>query len=653
MVNQMAKANVIQGLAFFSERQVMDELQESLGEAGVQCYDLNEPGSYEDLRHRFAVAVIVSEAALRAADHEQLRATFRAISPEAPPQVVVTDATDSEDTYGLPENELFVQLMPATTRKALVRTICNAVRQMAVLLKNQRLEGDLQDLNRIGAALSAERDLDNLLGMILHQSRDITAADAGSLYIIEYPEGDDGPAQLRFRLSQNDSLDVSYKQFVMPLTTESMAGYVGITGRALRIDDCYHLPEDAPYGFNKRFDEEHGYRTTSMLVVPMKNINGEILGVIQLINRKRNPYAKLLDPATVEREVIPFTGYSEDLVGSLASQAAVALENSRLYEEREKLFEGFVSAAALAVEQRDPTTAGHSHRVATLSVATAERVHREGGPLADLHFDDRQLKELRYASLLHDFGKIGVRESVLVKAKKLYDERLALVRERFDFAKRTLDAETSRRKIELVSRQSEDEYRRGFKALDQEYAAELTRLDQYYNIILMANEPTVLEQESARRIADIAAHTYHDITGGEERLLDEAEVRALSIPKGSLTEHERLQIESHVTHTFQFLSRIPWTKELRGVPGIAYAHHEKLDGTGYPRKIASDQIPPQSKIMTIADIFDALTASDRPYKKAIPLERALTILGYEVNDGHVDPELFRVFTEAKVYELVL
>ena len=307
----------------------------------------------------------------------------------------------------------------------------------------------------------------------------------------------------------------------------------------------------------------------------------------------------------------------------------------------------------LAVEQRDPTTAGHSHRVATLSVGLAQKVSDWRDSFAGRTYDEEQLKEIRYAALLHDFGKIGVREDVLVKAKKLYNERLQLVRDRFDFAKRTLDAETSRRKIELVSRLPEEEYRRQFEDLDEQYEDELSQLDEYYNTVLMANEPTVLEQDSADRLVDIAATTYLDIEGRRERLLDEAEVQALSILKGSLTEHERKEIESHVQHTYEFLSKIPWPKVLRNVPDIAYGHHEKLDGTGYPRGLDAEHVPFESKIMAIADIFDALTASDRPYKRAVPVDRALTILEYEVNDGHVDPELYRAFKEGKVYESVL
>lgn len=650
---EMRQQPLPRGVAFFAEQEHRDALADLLAEAGIESADLLATGKVSVQRLPVGVVVVASESFLRQASNEELEQRLRRISPAAPAQVVIVDAVDTETTWGLAETEVFACLPPGAGPRTVTRTVARAVQQTTVLLRNQQLERDLQKLNQIGVALSAERDLNRLLEMILLESRAITSADAGSLYIVERPEDEEAPAQLRFRLSQNDSLNLDYNEFVIPLSEESMAGYVGLSGKPLRIDDCYHLPPDAPYKFNKSFDEEHGYRSRSMLVVPMKNINGEVLGVIQCINRKRNVYAKLTSPEDVEREVVPFTSYSEDLVSSLASQAAVALENSRLYEARERLMEGFVSASVLAVEQRDPTTAGHSHRVATLTVALAERVNDDRYAWRDVHFDGEQLKELRYAGLLHDFGKIGVREAVLVKAKKLYDERLELVRERFDFAKRTLEAEISRRKIEYATTLPEEEYRRRFRELDARFEQELARLNEYYNTILIANEPSILRKEAAHRLVDIACATYLNLAGRPEPLLEESEVQALSIPKGSLTDEERREIESHVTHTFEFLRQIPWTRELRNVPEIAYAHHEKLDGSGYPRGVRGDAIPLQSKMMAIADIFDALTASDRPYKPAAPVERALAILEHEVQNNHLDPELCRLFREARVYELVL
>jgi hypothetical protein len=266
----------------------------------------------------------------------------------------------------------------------------------------------LKELNRIGVALSSERDLDTLLELILTKSRDITDADASSLYLVESDpsEGAGGKSRLRFKLSQNDSLTFSVNQ-PMPISRESLAGYVALTGESLRFEDVYEIGPEVPYRFNRSFDESHGYRTKSMLVVPMHNHKNDIIGVLQLINRKTHRRARLENRSAVEREVLPFSDLDLEMTESLASQAAVAIENSSLYQDIENLFEGFVTASARAIEQRDPTTSGHSERVAILTVELADRISRlERGRFADMVFTPTQVKELRYAALLHDFGKV-------------------------------------------------------------------------------------------------------------------------------------------------------------------------------------------------------------------------------------------------------
>jgi HD-GYP domain-containing protein (c-di-GMP phosphodiesterase class II) len=385
-----------------------------------------------------------------------------------------------------------------------------------------------------------------------------------------------------------------------------------------------------------------------MLVAPLVSQRDEVIGVIQLINKKRTASARLRTPADVDAQVIPFDVRSQELLGMLAAQAGVSLETALLYEEIQDLFEGFVKASVEAIESRDPTTSGHSRRVADLTVELAKVVDTEtSGPHAGASFSRDDLRELEYASLLHDFGKIGVREKVLVKAKKLYAERLELVRARFDYVTRSDEARLLARKVSLLE---EGAPREAVEAVDAELQRRRTTLDEAWEAILKANEPTVLSSGDFERIEAIAKDTFVDARGRTRPLLDEEEVACLVVARGSLTQAEMEEIRSHVSHTFRFLSRIPWGKSLRRVAVIAGAHHEKLDGTGYPNRLLSAQIPLQSKIMSVADIYDALTASDRPYKKAVPIDRAIGILDAEVRDGHVDGDLVRMFKEARVWE---
>jgi len=339
---------------------------------------------------------------------------------------------------------------------------------------------------------------------------------------------------------------------------------------------------------------------------------------------------------------------------SLASQAAVAYENSKLYEDIETLFEGFVKAAVTAIEQRDPTTSGHSFRVSTLTTGLAEVVDKaQGGSYGGTNFTREQMKEIRYAALLHDFGKVGVREEVLVKAKKLYPMQLSLVQQRFDYIKKELQAQVSQKKLQSLLEKSREVALAEIGLIEQEYKRQLEEVDDYLQFVLQVNEPTVMPEGKFDRLIDIARKSFLDPRGIERPFLTPDEVRLLSIPKGSLDPDERTQIESHVIHTFNFLSQIPWTKEIRNIPGIARAHHEKLNGTGYPYKMTGEQIPLQAKMMTISDIFDALSATDRPYKRAVPVDRALQILEYSVKDTEIDAELFKLFVEAKIYQLTV
>jgi HD-GYP domain-containing protein (c-di-GMP phosphodiesterase class II) len=512
----------------------------------------------------------------------------------------------------------------------------------------QRVTTELDEIHKIGIALSTVRDHDVLLPMILTKARELSRSDAGSLYLLDRVEGE---AVLRWKLAQNDSIQVDFQEMTLPITEESLAGYVALTGATLSIADAYDLPADVPYKINNSFDRANGYLTRSMLVFPMANHNGEIIGVLQLINRKKENAPPRLTAETVPGSVIPFDAQVTRSMQSLAGAAGVAVENNYLYESIERLFEGFVTASVTAIEQRDPTTSGHSFRVADLTVELAKTLDSiDDGRFRTVSFTPEQIREIRYASLLHDFGKVGVRENVLVKEKKLYPLQIDLIRGRFDYIVRTMEARASQRKIDWLLAHGQDGYDEFARSVDRELAEAIASMQGDLDFVMKSNEPTVLPEGDFQYLQQLAEREFTDREGNIRPLLEPQEVARLSIRKGNLDTSERSEIESHVTHTFHFLSKIPWTRDLRFVPEIAYAHHEKLNGRGYPRRLDSETIPIQSRMMTVSDIYDALTASDRPYKRAIGTDRALDILGFEVDEGLLDGDLVRVFIDAKIFE---
>jgi HD-GYP domain-containing protein (c-di-GMP phosphodiesterase class II) len=524
-------------------------------------------------------------------------------------------------------------------------------KQRADQLENQLTERtrELQEVAQVGVSLSTVRDHSVLLTMILRKARELSRSDAGSLYLLDEQNGE---KVLRWKLAQNDSIDVEgFEEKILPITRKSLAGYVAMTGETLVIDDAYDLPADAEYEINRTFDEKNGYLTRSLLVFPMTNHAGEVIGVLQLINRKRLGTTERLTASNVPNNVISFRDDTADIMRALASQAAVAVENNLLYESIERLFEGFVTAAVTAIEQRDPTTSGHSFRVADLTVELARVIDRiDSGQFAEVKFTVDQVREIRYASLLHDFGKVGVREQVLIKEKKLYPMQLETIRGRFEYVMKSVENDANRRKIDYLLEHGRDGYDEFVKQVDAEAAAQIVKLQKDFSFIAQSNEPTVLPEGDFQYLQQLANSDFVDIRGDRRRLVDSEEARILSIRKGNLDAAERIEIESHVTHTFNFLMKIPWTRDLSKVADIAYAHHEKLNGRGYPRKLVAGDIPLQSRMMAISDIYDALTASDRPYKRAISTERALDILKMEVGDGLLDPALVDTFIETKVYE---
>ena len=539
---------------------------------------------------------------------------------------------------------------------------------------NQKLAGasqEIHELNQIGMALSAEHNPGKLLELILTKSREFTSSDAGSVYLVEstgngeqrqsllFAPGQhrssgqehEPQEQLRFKLAQNDTVAVPFREVAMDINEKSIAGYVALTGEIVNIQDSYNLAADVPYSINRKFDEDSGYRTKSILAVPIRNQKDKIIAVLQLINAKREFSARLDSYDAVDQQVLPYTPRQQEIVQSLAGQAAVALENSQLYDSIQRLFEGFVRAAVTAIETRDPATSGHSFRVANLTVALAEAVDRvDSGPYTGVRFSRDQMREIRYASLLHDFGKVGVREEVLVKAKKLYPAQLDVIKQRFGLVRRTLENESLKSRMDFLLQNGNEKFLAAQKDFDSRLAAQLSQVNEYAEAIIWANEPTVLPEGNFDLLRDIADLQFEDLDGKKRPILTLEEVQMLSIRKGSLDEEERLQIESHVLHTVSFLQQIPWTNELRNVPEIARGHHEKMNGTGYPYRLSAPEIPVQTRMMTISDIFDALAAADRPYKKAVSIERALEILELSVEDGELDPGLFEIFLSAKIFD---
>jgi HD-GYP domain-containing protein (c-di-GMP phosphodiesterase class II) len=527
---------------------------------------------------------------------------------------------------------------------------------MELDLERARHENDM--LISVGRALSHEpnRELAKLLDIILQRAREITGADAGSIYIVEDQDEEVARRTIRFEVSHNDSRAIKPAGFTMPVSSSSIVGTCVLSGDVINIPDLYAL--DPPgegnnlWGFvhDRNFDDKFRYQTRSILTVPMVSAREQVIGVIQLINKRAKGFHILDSLNDFDDGVIPFDEVSVAYARSLASQAGIVLENTMLYDEVKTLFEGFVKASVTAIESRDPTTSGHSERVATLTTGLAKAVDRlDSGPFAKILFSRDELTSIEYAALLHDFGKVGVREHVLVKAKKLYEHQRELILERFRYIRRGFEVEGLSKKLKFVMEASRERVAEELGTLDKDANAKLAELDSFMQFILAANEPTVLEQGGFEKIADIATRTYLGDDGQSRPYLTAEEVCSLQILRGSLTEQEREEINSHVVHTEKFLREIPWGRQFRNVPEIAGAHHEKLDGTGYPNRLRGNEIPVPARMMTIADIYDALTASDRPYKKAIPSQKALDILGFEVKKGMLDPDLYTIFVDAKIW----
>jgi len=564
---------------------------------------------------------------------------------------IVEHPCDEESCILVPQGlpEIFL-------RNAIVKALHQLNTQQQLNISHKNLQHEHEQISRlldVGQALSAERDHDTLLARILTEGRLLACCDAASIFLIDRHTGQqvNQAPELVFKLTQNDSIDFHFEEQRFGLDNRSVAGFSALTGEIVNLNDVYDLPSSSIYKFNSSFDENMNYRTRSMLVIPMRNHQGRVIGVIQFINRKLDINIALTTPEIALKETIEFDQQIIPILQALASQAAVAIENNLLIDRVNMLFDGFVKASVRAIEQRDPTTSGHSFRVAELTCALAETASEcNSGQFKNVSFDLDEMKELKFAALLHDFGKVGVREHILTKAKKLSPEAYGQFIYRIAWEKERISNFYLKQKLSLLKKhQLHSDLE---EKLTLEEALKLKRLNDYMQAVADANEPSLLSEGTFEHLKQIREYIVEDVHGVSRGLIDELEFGALSIKRGSLTADERIEIESHVSHTIEFLKTIPWTPELSNIPKIAGAHHEKLNGCGYPYGLKSPDIPLGAKIMTVCDIFDALTAKDRPYKAAVSLERALSILQSEVECGHIEPELVQLFTQTRVYRVL-
>lgn len=495
-----------------------------------------------------------------------------------------------------------------------------------------------EQLIRIGLALSSQRDLNALLELIVDQSRVFTGADAGTLYIVR-------PAQnhLSFEVVQNDTFNVrmggtSEGQVSLPPVPLSIDGqpnmsnvsaYAANTGKVVNISDVYEA-EGFDFTGTRRYDARTGYRSKSMLVIPMKDHENEIIGVLQLINAQ--------DPET--KEVVPFAPDFVDLTASLASMAAVAITNVRLIRDLENLFEAFIKTIAAAIDEKSKYTGGHIRRVTDLTVTIAQKVSEtQAGPLAYVRLTPDELNELRIAAWMHDVGKITTPEYVVDKARKLETifDRIELIRARFEVAQREVEADALRRKLSLLRGGQAEEA--ALAEIDREAQGRIQALRQDLDFLAQCNTGgEFMEDARIARLKEIASRTVQ-VGGDAMPLLTEDEVYNLSIRKGTLTPEEIGIMRNHAAVSVKMLSQLPFSRKLRRVPEYAGGHHECLNGRGYPQGLTADRLPLQARIMAIADVFEALTAHDRPYKRPMPLSQAIKIVTAMVKEGALDPDL--------------
>lgn len=507
----------------------------------------------------------------------------------------------------------------------------------------QSLESVVRKMTEIGTALSAEKEFSKLLEMIVSHARSITNADAGTLYLVENKF-------LRFVIIQNDMMKIrmggkSGEKIPYPpieIKESNVSGFSALKGATVNIPDVYSS-ELFDFTGPKKFDASTGYRSRSMLVLPLKNHENEVVGVLQLLNAK--------DPKSSES--IPFDKESENQAESIASQAAVAITNSLLARDMENLFEAFVEVMATAIDEKSPVTGGHIRRMTDLTLTLADEINEQkSGPFADLFFNQEQMHQLRIAALMHDIGKVTTPTEIVEKSKKLETifDRVHLVQLRIRYVAKLVMIEGYGKRMALMENggtQAE------IQAVADEIKQRVAELEEIAVFVGRCNEPgEFLEEEKLEKLKAIHGMTYMD-DGKEHNFLTESELENLSIRKGSITEKERKKMQDHAAVTVKMLNKIPFTRKMKEIPRFAGAHHECINGKGYPLGLKGDEIPLEGRLMAVADIAEALTAADRPYKKAMPLEMVYKILRSMSQNGELDANLVNLFIENKTYERYL
>jgi len=506
----------------------------------------------------------------------------------------------------------------------------------------------LEELNRVGISLSKQKDTNRLLEAILVAAKKITNADGGTLYRVDADK-----KLVHFEILRTDSLSIAMGGTTgveVPFypvrlfddngrpNNSMVVAYSVLQDETVNIADAY-AAEGFDFTGTKSFDKKTGYRSKSFLTVPMKNHENEIIGVLQLINAKDRGTDK----------IVPFSEADQHLAESLASQAAVALTNRQLINQLESLFESFINLINAAIDDKSPYTGGHCQRVPMLTMMLAEAVNDANeGPLADFAMTDKDRYELKIAGLLHDCGKVTTPVHVVDKATKLQTifDRIGLIDTRFEVLKR--DAEIAVLRAKLATR---DNPGGEWERAERDLKGRLRQINEDRQFLRFCNFGSeAMREEDQERVREISrAYRWRDVDGNEADFLTDDEVRNLTIRSGTLTQDERQIINHHIEVTIKMLESLPWPKHLKNVPEYAGGHHERMDGKGYPRGLIRQQMSVQARIMGIADIFEALTAKDRPYKKGKTLTESLNILGKFKLNGHIDPDLFDVFVQKKVY----
>jgi HD-GYP domain-containing protein (c-di-GMP phosphodiesterase class II) len=509
----------------------------------------------------------------------------------------------------------------------------------------------LKELNTIGIALSKEQGTTRLLETILIAAKKITNADGGTIYLMK---GEGKNRTLRFEIIRTDSLQIAMGGTTgtpIPFYPVKLSGDNGEPNNSMvvaytALHDCTVNIEDAytAVGFDftgtKDFDKKNGYRSQSFLTVPMKNHENEIIGVLQLINAQHR----------LDNSIIPFTDTDQNLVESLSSQAAIALTNRQLINQLENLFESFIKLINAAIDDKSPYTGKHCERVPALTMMLAEAVNLTGtGPLKNFHMTEKDRQELKIAGLLHDCGKITTPVHVVDKATKLHtiSDQIHMINTRFEVLKRDAEIEFLNAKLKTHTKTGEQ----NIAKLEQQFREHITKMNEDCKFLQECNiGGESMSPESQERVRQIGSqYTWQNTAGKQAPFLTEDEINSLCIKSGTLTQEERNIINHHIVVTIKMLESLPWPKNLRNVPEYAGGHHERMDGKGYPRGLTREQMSVQARVMGIADIFEALTSADRPYKKGKSLTESLHILGKFKLNGHVDPDLFDVFVREKVY----